>query len=112
MKIQVTEKHIKEGKPEHCTLCAVALAVQEKVGQKYSVSVMANDNGNYDGYYFSIYHKQKDYYKKNKVMDNERKLTHFIHEFDYFGYNKEKQQSIPCPDIVDAKPFEFELEIK
>ena len=110
MKIQVTEEHIKEGKPEHCTLCAVALAVQEKVGQKYTVSVMSSSD--YDGYYFSIYEKEKDFYKDNRIVDSEMKLFPFINEFDSFDYDNKKQQSIPCPDIVDAKPFEFELEIK
>ena len=109
MKIQVTKEHIKKGKPEHCRFCAVALAVQEKVGQKYTVSVMSSPD--YDGYYIGIYHKQQAYYKKNKIVANEMKFFHFINEFDYFGYDHAKQESIPCPDVVDVKPFEFELEI-
>ena len=109
MKIQVTEKHIKEGKPEHCTLCAVALAVQEKVGKEYNVSVMASTEY---GYYFGIYQNENDLYKDNKIVNNKMKLFSFINEFDSFDYDNKKQQSIPCPDIVDAKPFEFELEIK
>ena len=108
MKIQVTKEHIKEGKPEHCTLCAVALAVQEKVGKEYSVSVMAST---VHGYYFGIYQNENDLYKDNKIVNNKMKLFRFINEFDSFDYDNKKQESIPCPDIVDAKPFEFELEI-
>ena len=120
MKIQVTEEHIKKGIPEHCQLCAVSLAVQEKVGKKYSVFVMAHEK---HGYYFDIYQKgksrwednklvNKGCYKNNKIVDNKRKLFHFISDFDLFGYNKEKQESIPCSEAVGVKPFEFELEIK
>ena len=90
MKIQVTEEHIKKGVPENCRLCAVALAVKEKVGQKYTVSVMSSSD--YDGYYFSIYEKEKDFYKDNRIVDSEMKLFPFINEFDYFGYVGEAKQ--------------------
>ena len=36
-------------------------------------------------------------------------VNNFIKEFDLFGYDKEKQESIPCRDVVDVKPFTFEL---
>ena len=87
------------------------MAVQEKIGKEYNVSVMAGSDINEYGYYFSIYQNENDLYKNNKIVNNKMKLFRFINEFDLFGYNKAKRESIPCPDIVDAKPFTFELEI-
>ena len=36
-------------------------------------------------------------------------VNHFINEFDTFGYSSDRRESIPCDDIVHAKPFTFEL---
>ena len=45
MKIQVTEEHIKNGQPENCEGCAIALAVRDSLkADSVSVTINSNDN--------------------------------------------------------------------
>ena len=63
MKIQVTEKHIKEGLPDNVECCAIALALQEKLGGDFDVRVLAED--------FIITNKEVEI--KNHIASPEKK---------------------------------------
>ena len=97
MKIQVTEKHIKEGLPDNVKCCAVALALKEKLGSDFDVKVLAED--------FVITNKEVEI--ENHIVSTDKchkqEVINFISDFDsiseYQRLNGELQ------------PFEFELEI-
>ncbi len=100
MKIQVTEKHIKEGLPDNVECCAVALALQEKLGGDFHVKVLAED--------FIITNKENELEIENHIVSSDKchkqEVITFIQDFDsiseYQRLNGELQ------------PFEFELEIE
>ena len=97
MKIQVTEKHIQKGEPDNAECCAVALALQEKLGSDFDVKVLSED--------FVITNKEVEI--ENHVVSTDKchkqEVINFIQEFDsiseYQRLNGELQ------------PFEFELKI-
>ena len=97
MKIQVTEKHIKEGLPDNVECCAVALALKESLGTDFEIKVLAED--------FVITNKEVEI--ENHVVSTDKchkqEVINFISDFDsiseYQRLNGELQ------------PFEFELEI-
>ena len=95
MKIQVTEKHIKEGLPDNVECCAVALALQEKLGGDFHVKVLAED--------FIITNKEVEI--KNHIASPEKKqeVVNFIQDFDSMW----KDGKV----LSELKPIEFELEI-
>ena len=95
MKIQVTEKHIKEGLPDNVECCAVALALKEKLGGDFHVKVLAED--------FIITNKEVEI--KNHIASPEKKqeVVNFIQDFDSMW----KDGKI----LSELKPIEFELEI-
>ena len=98
MKIQVTEEHIKKGLPDNVECCAVALALQEKLGSDFYVKVLSED--------FVITNKEVEI--ENHIVSTDKchkqEVINFISDFDsiseYQRLNGELQ------------PFEFELEIK
>ena len=97
MKIQVTEEHIKKGEPDNAECCAVALALQEKLGSDFYVKVLSED--------FVITNKEVEI--ENHIVSTDKchkqEVINFISDFDtiseYQRLNGELQ------------PFEFELEI-
>ena len=111
MQIKVTEKHIKNGVPENCNLCAVSLALAEALFlDSHSVEVYP-DHVRGVGYRFRFRSLDSDCGRLSYTMsDSDRDVVDsFIKEFDTFNYNDEKQQSYPTADIINAKPFTFEL---
>ena len=96
MKIQVTEKHIKEGLPDNVECCAVALALKEKLGGDFHVKVLAED--------FIITNKEVEI--KNHIASPEKKqeVVNFIQDFDSMW----KDGKV----LSELKPIEFELEIE
>jgi hypothetical protein len=118
MKINVTENHIKNGVPENCHLCAVSLAIAEalrNLGTYIGLDSIeiSTDHTRDSGYRFRIKTlHSKDVYSGSDytISDSDRdRVDSFIKEFDKFGYDEEKQQSYPTSDIINAKPFTFEL---
>ena len=111
MQIKVTEYHIKNGVPENCNLCAVSLALAEALFlDSHSVEVYP-DHVRGVGYRFRFRSLDSDCGRLSYTMsDSDRDVVDsFIKEFDTFNYNDKKQQSYPTADIINAKPFTFEL---
>ena len=116
MKIQVTEKHIQKGVPEHCTKCAISLALQDALEgyNLFDVEVTIKDYNHNTGEFKFVFREhlnEKDSQYTNYTISqtDERNINHFVNEFDTFGYDMVLQESIPCDDVVHAKPFTFEL---
>jgi hypothetical protein len=90
MKIQVTDKHIRESL--HCaTNCPIALAIKEVLGRGYTLGVSP------DGESFCLYFKRTD--------DRFRPLTKVILPKQASKFIKEFDQG------KQVEPFEFELEV-
>ena len=114
MKIQVTEKHILKGIPENCEKCAIALALQDALEgyNLFDVRVITDEDVS-GKFKFSFresvscnVYQWTDYTISQTDAVN---VNRFINEFDLFGYDKGKQESIPCRGAEDVKPFTFEL---
>jgi len=95
MKIQVTEKHIKEGLPDNVECCAVALALKEKLGGDFHVKVLAED--------FIITNKEVKIENHIASPEKKQEVVNFIQDFDSMW----KDGKI----LSELKPIEFELEI-
>ena len=95
MRIQVTEKHIKEGLPDNVECCAVALALKENLGGDFHVKVLAED--------FIITNKEVEI--KNHIVPSSKKqeVINFISDYDYMSEYER---------LNELKPIEFELEIE
>ena len=95
MKIQVTEKHIKEGLPDNVECCAVALALKENLGTDFHVKVLAED--------FIITNKEVEIKHHIASPEKKQEVVNFIQDFDSMW----KDGKI----LSELKPIEFELEI-
>lgn len=112
MKIKVTEDHIKNGQPENCEGCAIALALKEKLSN-YDVGVYLGGENN--DVYFDIHNKHNDLEIENIIhkidLDN---VTTFIDTFDTSYYwdvdNKVSMHNEESKYTVE--PFEFDVEFK
>jgi len=114
MKIQVTEKHIRKGKPEHCNQCPIALALQDALEgyNLFDVEVTTDAaNGEFKFTFMEQRNPRESYEKTDYTISQTDavNVNHFINEFDTFGYSNDRRESIPCPEAVHAKPFTFEL---
>jgi len=95
MKIQVTKEHIKKGIPDEPLCCAIALALQEKLGGDFHVKVLAED--------FIITNKEVKI-ENHIVSTNKRQMViNFISDFDTVS---------DYVRLNELEPIEFELEIK
>ena len=81
-KIEVTEKHLKEGKPDKCSDCPVARAIRSA---GFKNPVVYGD--------IAYFYKGKTRYTANLP----KKVDNFISRFDTFGHDK------------TYKPFSFML---
>ena len=113
MKIQVTEKHIRKGKPEHCNQCPIALALQDALEgyNLFNVEVTTDAANGEFKFRFEEHLNEKDSQCTSYTISQTDavNVNHFINEFDTFGYSNDRRESIPCPEAVHAKPFTFEL---
>ena len=118
MKIQVTEKHIKKGIPENCKKCAIALALRDALEgyNLFDVEVTTTDNHNEGKFKFTFEEHLNEWESQHTQYTishtDEVNVNNFINEFDLFGYDEEKQESIPYRNGdfgADLKPFTFEL---
>ena len=116
MKIQVTEKHIRKGVPEHCNQCAISLALQDALeGYNLFEVEVITDYNNYNNGQFKFNLKEHLSTDKFQFTDytisqtDAVNVNHFINEFDTFGYSNDRRESISYPEAVHVKPFTFEL---
>ena len=101
IKIQVKEKHIKDGSPENCTYCAVALAVSDKLSSMFKLDLESRiiEKGNTDYALDLTTNKPFPYQLKFDTqinMQDQETLNDFVYDFD---------------NGKEVNPFEFDIEI-
>jgi hypothetical protein len=105
MKIVVKEEHIKNGQPENCENCAIALAVRDSLNCS-DVSVTVN------GYDDSVEISAWFNGERNNIVINDSdqiEVNHFVEDFDSH-YDWNGNQSVNTSDFDKAvSPFEFEV---
>ena len=104
MKIKVKEEHIKNGQPDNCEGCAIALAVKDSLNAD-RVSVTLNSNNNVE-----ISSWSKDLHYDVGIIDSSQmEVNHFVEDFDsYYEWDGDKSISTSELDKV-VYPFEFEV---
>ena len=106
MKIKVKEEHIKNGQPENCENCAIALAVRDSLNcSDVSVTVNSYD----DSVEISAWINGV----RNNIgisNDDQEEVNSFVEDFDsYYDWNG--NQSINTSELDKAVyPFEFEVD--
>tara|TARA_R100001224_G_scaffold63779_1_gene38147 strand:+ start:1114 stop:1491 length:378 start_codon:yes stop_codon:yes gene_type:complete len=101
IKIQVKDKHIENGIPENCYLCAVALAIDEKLRSMFKLDfepqIVKREN---TGYALKLAdNKPTPYQTKFETqisMEDQDTVDDFIFDFD---------------NENEVQPFEFDIEI-
>jgi len=81
MKIQVKEEHIKNGRPEDCENCAVALAVKDSLkADSVSVTLDGDENIEISAWFDKLSYKEQ---KDIRIMDSDQtQVNHFVDDFD------------------------------
>lgn len=100
--IQVKEEHIKNGQPENCENCALALAVKDSLkADSVSVTTDCDENIEISAWFDKLgYRKQKDII----IVDSDQiQVNHFVEAFDSFGAVGHDKKGL--------KPFEFDIEL-
>jgi len=100
IKIQVKEKHIKDGIPENCTYCAVALAVNDKLTEMFKLDFEPRivESGNVHYALRLADNKPSSYqteFNTQISMEDQETLNDFVYDFD---------------TGKDVNPFEFNIE--
>tara|TARA_R100000908_G_scaffold29398_1_gene13309 strand:- start:43 stop:438 length:396 start_codon:yes stop_codon:yes gene_type:complete len=100
IKIQVKEKHIKDGIPENCTYCAVALAIDETLRNMFKLDFEPRivERGNTDYALRLADNKPSPYqteFNTQISMEDQETVNDFVYDFDQ---NR------------DVDPFEFNIE--
>ena len=101
IKIQVKEKHIKDGIPENCTYCAVAIAIDEKLRNMFKLDFEPRivERGNTNYALRLADNKPTPYqteFNTQISMEDQETVNDFVYNFDQ---NK------------DVSPFEFNIEL-
>ena len=99
IKIQVKEKHIKEGIPDNCQYCAVALAIDEKLRSMFKLDFEPRivERGNTDYALRLADNKPSPYQTEFPTqidMGDQETVNDFVYDFDQ---NR------------DVMPFEFDI---
>ena len=99
IKIQVKEKHIKDGIPENCTYCAVALAINDKLTEMFKLDFEPRivERGNTDYALRLADNKPSPYQTEFPTqidMGDQETVNDFVYDFDQ---NR------------DVMPFEFDI---
>ena len=100
IRIQVKEKHIKDGIPENCTYCAVAIAIDEKLRNMFKLDFEPRivERGNTNYALRLADNKPTPYqteFNTQISMEDQETVKDFVYDFDQ---NK------------DVSPFEFSIE--
>jgi len=100
IKIQVKEKHIKDGIPENCTYCAVALAIDETLRNMFKLDFEPRivESGNVHYALRLADNKPSAYqteFNTQISMEDQETVNDFVYDFDQ---NR------------DVDPFEFNIE--
>tara|TARA_R110000765_G_scaffold272841_1_gene371493 strand:+ start:92 stop:454 length:363 start_codon:yes stop_codon:yes gene_type:complete len=117
MIVEVKQEHIDNGTPEDCKNCAVALALQEKLGTDYNVVVNQetigwqphHKNGNRDKVYFDI-EKNNEHIDNTINCKDQLSVNCFVSNYDK-SYNVKYIKTEPDDNKNAVHPFKFELEI-
>ena len=108
MKIQVREEHIKNGQPENCERCAVALAVKDSLkADSVSVTMDCDENIEISAWFDKLKTPQD-----LSIMDSDQiQVNHFVEDFDsHYEYDYLLFKSINIGhDKNGLEPFEFEV---
>ena len=101
IRIQVKEKHIKDGIPENCTYCAVAIAIDEKLRNMFKLDFEPRivERGNTNYALRLADNKPTPYqteFNTQISMEDQETVNDFVYDFDQ---NK------------DVSPFEFNIEL-
>ena len=100
IKIQVKEKHIKDGIPNNCTYCAVALAIDETLRNMFKLDFEPRivERGNTDYALRLADNKPNPYqteFNTQISMEDQETVNDFVYDFD---------------QDKDVNPFEFNIE--
>ena len=100
IRIQVKEKHMKDGIPENCTYCAVAIAIDEKLRNMFKLDFEPRfvERGNTNYALRLADNKPSPYqteFNTQISMEDQETVNDFVYDFDQ---NK------------DVSPFEFSIE--
>lgn len=103
MKIKVKDEHIKNGQPENCEYCAIALAIKDSL-KASSVSVSVNDDS------VEISAWINGVRNNIGIIDSDQiEVNHFVEDFDSY-YDWDGDKSINTSELDKAVyPFEFEV---
>ena len=87
IKIQVKEKHIKDGIPENCTYCAVALAIDEKLRSMFKLDFEPRivERGNTNYALRLADNKPSSYqteFNTQISMEDQETVNDFVYDFD------------------------------
>ena len=100
IKIQVKEKHIKDGIPNNCTYCAVALAIDETLRNMFKLDFEPRivERGNTNYALRLADNKPSSYqteFNTQISMEDQETVNDFVYDFD---------------QDKDVNPFEFNIE--
>ena len=103
MKIKVKEEHIKNGQPENCEGCAIALAIKDSL-KASSVSVSVNGDSVEISAWINGVHNNIGI-----INDDQEEVNSFVEDFDsYYDWNGDT--SINTSELDKAVyPFEFDV---
>lgn len=104
MKIKVKEEHIKNGQPENCENCAVALAVKDSLkADSVSVTTDCDENIEISAWFNG---------ERNNIVINDSdqiEVNHFVDDFDnYYDWNGDTSIN---PSELDKAVYPFEFEV-
>ena len=125
LKVEVTDEHIRRGKPDSCNECAIALAIQsaiDKDGIPWSASVSFDFLKSEASIGLSAWEpwEKREGVKCCSIVkakypyeeSNQIKINYFVKEFDEnFKWDYDKRESTPIHPAEHCKPFEFELRV-
>ena len=122
LKVKVTDEHIKNGTPDSCTKCAMALAVQsaiDKDGAPWQCYVEMNQKLLEASIILKIWAGKtwdNEVTKSSFVVKREHqtRINKFVQEFDRFFVTRGTGESTRTRNgfiPINCKPFEFELEV-
>ena len=100
IRIQVKEKHIKDGIPENCTYCAVAIAIDEKLRNMFKLDFEPRivERGNTNYALRLADNKPTPYqteFNTQISMEDQETVNDFVYDLD---------------QKKDVSPFEFSIE--
>lgn len=98
--IQVEEKHIEDGIPQCSSGCAVAKAIDEKLGKIFNLDLEPKILESGDGFNLQLADNKpfvyQTFFDANILNEDQQRLNNFVEDFD---------------DGKDVSPFDFNISI-